>query len=280
MQRVALVAVFTLLVWQIMPTPELPNTGLQRAYILVSSNADWTPVELDFDGVAMVLVPAGCFLMGVTNEQIDRLILLGEEPTVFWVEQPPTETCLDSPYWIDKYEVTNAQFAQFDGIATAKSIWQDAQRPREKITWLEAYHFCALRGARLPTEVEWEYAARGPDNLIFPWGNNFERDNAVYRENSDRQTAAVGSKPKGVSWVGALDMSGNVWEWTTSLWINYPYASDHEDDASPGARRVIRGGSWTNVNNYMRTTVRPLNYSNDASSLLGFRCVRSIDAES
>lgn len=81
------------------------------------------------------------------------------------------------------------------------------ERPVENITWFEAHTFCELRDTRLPTEAEWEYAARGPDNLNYPWGNEFEEDFVVYQNNSDDQTATVGSRTPGASWVGTLDMS-------------------------------------------------------------------------
>ena len=82
--------------------------------------------------------------------------------------------------------------------------------------WDEAYDFCVLRKGHLPTETEWEYAARGPDELIFPWGNDWNPRNAIWSGNNVSQTSNVGSVPAGASWVGVLDMSGNVWEWTDS----------------------------------------------------------------
>jgi formylglycine-generating enzyme required for sulfatase activity len=147
------------------PTPAASPTV---AFPAVTANADWTPEIRMFDGVEMVLVPPGCFLMGTDDGRSE--------------ESPAHEVCLDQPFWIDRYEVTNAQFARFEGQAAQPGWWADADRPREQITWFEARDFCALRSARLPTEAEWEYAARGPDGLLYPWGDTFVAENVVYTD--------------------------------------------------------------------------------------------------
>ena len=216
---------------------DLQKTALAQTIVApssnsVASNAAWTPLEQDVDGVTMVLVPAGCFMMG---------------STVNAYEKPVHQQCFDAPFWIDKYEVTNAQFATFNGVAAKASKWTGSNRPRESITWFEARDYCAKRGARLPTEREWEYAARGPDALEYPWGRAWNENNAVSSGNSNNQTADVGSRPAGASWVGAQDMSGNVWEWMSSLYQPYPYdaADGREDDTNrTDVLRSLRGGSW------------------------------------
>ena len=103
----------------------------------------------------------------------------------------------------------------------------EANQPINEVTWYQAAAYCKWRGVRLPTEREWEYAARGPDNLAYPWGNEFDGDRLHYSQNSGNKTASVGNYPSGRSWVGALDMAGNVWEWTSSLYKDYPYVSDY-----------------------------------------------------
>jgi formylglycine-generating enzyme required for sulfatase activity len=120
----------------------------------VTANARWKPVERSFDGVAMMLVPPGCFMMGSDN---------GDSG-----ERPVTKICFDQPFWIDKTEVTQRQFKQFGGKAANLSYFQGDNQPVEMINWFEGRDFCAKRGARLPTEAEWEYAARGPNDLTFP----------------------------------------------------------------------------------------------------------------
>jgi formylglycine-generating enzyme required for sulfatase activity len=237
-------------------------TSTSVSQLNVTSVIDWTPVERDFNGVTMLQVPAGCFMMGSEN---------GEED-----EKPVNKQCFDNLFWIDKYEVTNAQFETFNGMAANPSNWTDAMRPREMISWFEASDFCIKRGGRLPTEREWEYAARGPDNLAYPWGTSWNANNIVWRNNAKGQTANVGSYLAGASWVGALDMSGNVWEWTTSLYVAYPYIEeDGREDAKAIDLRVLRGGSWYHdLTEYFHATAR-YGANTDPKIDRGFRCVRS-----
>lgn len=222
----------------------------------------WTPVEHDFDGVTMVLVPAGCFMMGSDSGYDD--------------EKPVHEQCFDAPFWIDKTEVTQADFARLGGQKANPNYFRGYNLPVESITWFEARDFCILRGGRLPTEAEWEYAARGPDSLVYPWGNDFVTENVVYSGNSNGQTAEVGSRPAGASWVGALDMSGNVWEWVSSLYQDYPYSADYESNSNTSNSRVLRGGSWDDfITDYLRAAYRYWNFTDYWYFLYGFRCARS-----
>lgn len=249
------------------PTPD----PLQAAFTPVARDADgyaiWTPVVRDFDGVTMVLVPVGCFMMG-SDANSD--------------EQPVHEQCFDEPFWIDQYEVTQAQFRRLGGIQANTPSFVGDNRPVENITWFEARDFCESRGGRLPTEAEWEYAARGPDSLVYPWGNTWNASNAVWNRNSSQGTADVGSIPAGVSWVGALDMIGNVWEWISSLNQSYPYNATDGREADTGSRtdvwRVLRGGSWGfNISGGLRAPFRGWYAPSVRVSRGGFRCARSYE---
>ncbi|MCC7209819.1 MAG: formylglycine-generating enzyme family protein [Anaerolineae bacterium] len=228
-------------------------------------NAGWTPIVREFDGVPMVQVPAGCFMMGYDGGGDD--------------EEPVHEQCFDAPFFIDQTEVTQAQFARLGGVREDQgSNFAGDNRPVERIDWFDARDFCLKRGARLPTEAEWEYAARGPDALVYPWGDSWDPNRAIWEDNAAGQTVDVGSIPAGVSWVGALDMAGNVWEWTRSEYAPYPYeaANDLPDDASSeDIRPTIRGGAWNAGDPVIfRAPNRRREVPMVGTSSIGFRCVR------
>ncbi len=222
----------------------------------ITRNANWEPVLETFDGIEMVLVPAGCFTMGSLDGRDN--------------ERLPHHQCIDQPFWINRTEVTNGQYA-------SHGYWEGDSRPREQIPWFLAKSFCEYHGGRLPTEAEWEYASRGTDSLIYPWGNEFIGDNVVYGGNSGLQTENVGFRSGGVSWVGALDMSGNVYEWTSSLAQDYPYdaADGRENPNDTITDRIVRGGSWwqSTVNN-MRGSFRVPQRPDARNHITGFRCAR------
>jgi formylglycine-generating enzyme required for sulfatase activity len=232
--------------------------------LMTACSGEWTPVEQDFDGVTMVLVPAGCFDMGSDDGDRD--------------EWPIHEICFDEPFWIDKYEVTNADYGSTETACEVYS-WKPDQ-PRNCVNWFEARDHCDAREARLPTEAEWEYAARGPDSLVYPWGNEFFSDYIPNDLNSTRRPASVGSRPGGASWVGALDMSGNVSEWTSSLYEAYPYEEDHESNSDTNRMRVLRGGTYLSINiapRELRSAYRVRSYPDYGGVTEGFRCARSYE---
>ena len=263
------VAFATLLALSATPTPTntytpTPNATATLIAFRPQTNADWTPIEHEFDGVPMVLVPVGCFMMGSDAGKAD--------------EKPVHEQCFDEPFWIDKYEVTQAQFTRLGGVKANNNWFTGDNRPIERITWFEARDFCELRGGRLPTEAEWEYAARGVDGLIYPWGNEWNANNAVWNRSSEQGTTDVGSIPDGKSWIGAYDMSGNVWEWTSSLYESYPYdrsdGRERDTGDSTDVRRVLRGGSWNSGNTYSLRAPNRGRYDPDSGSYnIGVRCV-------
>jgi formylglycine-generating enzyme required for sulfatase activity len=165
--------------------------------------------------------------------------------------------------------VTNAQYGSF-------GAFRGQNRPRESVSWFEAAAFCASRGGRLPSEAEWEYAAKGPDDLPFPWGSTFDSLLVIDGQDPEGSTADVGTRPDGGSWVGALDMSGNVWEWTGSIYHSYPYdPNDGREDTEPSNqdRPVVRGGSWISAQEKLTTTYRERSLPTYRDNLIGFRCV-------
>ena len=208
-----------------------------------ANNDDWTPVTQTFNGIEMMLVPAGCL---------------------------PDTKCIDNTFWIDRTEITIGMWKECTGqtwctyrSAATNHNPSDAQ-PIIGVTWNSAIEYCAWRGGRLPTELEWEYAASGPDGLEYPWGNSFNENNVFYSGNSSNRPSEVGTKPGGASWIGAYDMSGNVWEWTSTV-----YGND-------GGARILRGGSVYRdpTGNDVRLDVSARKWlaPGDQNFVSGFRC--------
>ncbi len=222
------------------PTTAAPTTPIPALIPAGSPNALWTPATASFKGVAMQRVPAGCFFMGQRDDKLG---------TELGGDDPKHEVCLTKSFWIDQTEVSNDMFARLGGQALIDTRFTGMQRPRAWITWDEAQAFCTARGGSLPTEAQWEYAARGPESLLFPWGDNDDPDKVVsYGDYFDKSRPAdVGSKPAGMSWVGALDMSGNVAEWVKD-WYDETYVnnSPKDDPSGPefGTVHGWRGGSY------------------------------------
>ena len=232
-------------------------------------SSDWEPVfRVDSHQVAQVKVPAGTFLRG--TKDISGFTSPAWVLPILGSEQPQHEVRITKDFWIDKFEVTNAAFQRFVESGAYENpeywsatglVWLKSQSldtlpvscghdelsnvPRMCITWFEAQAYATWRGGRLPTEAEWEYAARGPNSLIYPWGDKF--DSALANVVDSTAPSAVGSYPGGVSWVGALDMSGNAMEWVQD-WLSYDYYSlgDSVDPKGPssGKRKVEKGGWW------------------------------------
>jgi formylglycine-generating enzyme required for sulfatase activity len=207
----------------------------------------------------MVLVPAGCFMMGNDDYALAEL--------------PVHEQCFEQPFWIDRYEVTNEQYGSIGCVESSS----EPNQPRNCVDWIDATAHCENRGARLPTEREWEYGARGPDNFTYPWGNAFAANSVVFLDNAGVETASVGSRPNGLSWVGAFDMAGNLWEWMSTIFYDYPYVGDdgREDRNNINEGRVLRGGSFINGSSAFRAAMRGWNFPNGQDNETGFRCARS-----
>ncbi|MBN1427405.1 MAG: formylglycine-generating enzyme family protein [Anaerolineae bacterium] len=240
------------------------------------TNADWQPVTGQLGDLPMVYVPAGCFTMGSSEEQIASAMqacpaLYSGAPfacdaSAYQAEGPQHEVCPDA-FWIGQTEVTNRQYAAcVEAGACAPPIdrtyFDDpayADHPVIQIPWPDAMGYADWVGGSLPTEAQWEYAARGLDGWVYPWGDTFEKDRLNYCDvNCDvyfwvdstyddgyALTAPVGSYPGGASWVGALDMSGNAWEWVSSVFREYPYdAADGREDPGASGDHILRGGAF------------------------------------
>jgi iron(II)-dependent oxidoreductase len=227
-------------------------------------------IRRDARGIEQVWVKPGCFVQG-SNRWWDWL---AEED-----EAPAHEVCFSKGFWIDRYEVSNAAFDTFvaAGGYSEKQFWleegwrwkgnrqgpdptpepgfQSLDQPRMWTTWYEAAAYASWRYARLPAEAEWEYAARGPGSWVYPWGDRWDLSKANVTESRHSPaegkilrtaTVSVTSYQSGISWCGALHMSGNVWEWTAD-WYDAKYyrLRMRLDPQGPrsGMTRVMKGGS-------------------------------------
>jgi len=261
--------------------------------------------------VVRLFVPDGTFQMGSATNQPE--------------EQPVHKVQLDS-FWIDHTPVTNAQFEAYvnalglqtkaertnSGYVFTQDGWQPlnganwrhpqgpgsniddrADHPVVLVTWEEARDYCVWSGGRLPTEAEWEYAARGPQNLSYPWGREFDlsmfnfcdrscpfdwRDSRI--DDGFAYTSPVDAFPQGASWMGAYDMLGNVWEWVQD-WHDESYYAESpvQNPAGPesGALRVARGGGWPYEVGVEYAANRARGFPTDAYNGFGFRCAQDAD---
>lgn len=224
------------------------------------------------DNAVYVQVPAGEFTMGSALEE-------GES------NEHPSHTVNLAGFWIMQTEVTNAQYAKCVAAgacsAPSNSTWQIPSRadfPVTDVTWDQAQSYATWAGGRLPTEAEWEKAARGTDGRTYPWGN---RPPACYRLNYDNCIGVaqkVGSYPPSASSpYGVQDMAGNVAEWVSDWYAADFYSQSPADNPLgpvTGSQRVVRGGAWSNSEDYVRTTRRVGNDPVESADRIGFRVVR------
>jgi formylglycine-generating enzyme required for sulfatase activity len=249
----------------------------------------------------MVFVPGGEFEMGSDATEVDFALDLCKtydtncRRRYFSVEEPIHTVTLDN-FWIDQTEVTNRQYA----LCVEAGVCEVAEYPEEHeieedhpvvyVTWFQAASYCEWAGGRLPTEAEWEYAARGVNRPRYPWGDDFDGhllnacDANCSLPKGDKDiddgyatTAPVGSYSGGVSWVGALDMAGNVWEYTGDWLGEYPSeAQVNPIGPDSGSRKIVRGGSWRVAPDHARSSLRTYGTPDTSSNHVGFRCVQPI----
>jgi formylglycine-generating enzyme required for sulfatase activity len=244
------------------------------------------------DGMEMVYVPGGTFQMG--SEEGD--------PDAGSDEFPRHAVTLDG-FWIDRTEVSNGQFAAFlnergnqeefaapwlelgSGYCQIEQVEGEyrsrtasAGRAVVMVSWYGADAYCRWAGGRLPTEAEWEYAARGPEGNVYPWGSDAPTCERARFFGCASCAMQVGSRPDGGSWCGAQDLAGNVGEWVADWYGSYP-AGPQENPTGPpsGENRAMRGGGW----HASRQEVRGACRSHDAPvahvGCLGFRCVLGVE---
>ncbi|MEM7111885.1 MAG: SUMF1/EgtB/PvdO family nonheme iron enzyme [Chloroflexota bacterium] len=285
---------------QIQSTPVTTQTSVDTESTLASQSAQLQSIETPSngpakgtittrvkDGATVVYVSAGSFMMGSREDElnVDK-------------DEFPQHAVTLTGYWIDQFEVSNERYriCVNDGVCAASllatdSNFNDTNQPVVGISWHNAVAYCKWAGGRLPTEAEWEYAARGAENQIFPWGNeldgnylNFCDANCEYTDWKDesyndgyKQTAPIGTYVENKSWVAVYDMPGNVWEWVNDWYDpNYYERSPVVNPTGPanGTTKVIRGGSWFNEIQKARATHRSVKNPSAASNTIGFRCVQ------
>ncbi len=240
------------------------------------------------DGMSLVAVPAGDFIMGTQAGA-------GND------DERPVHTVTLDAFWIDRTEVTNAQYRAFvratghrapGGCQTGVATYDDetkANHPVVCVSWDDAQAYCKWAGARLPTEAEWEKAARGTDGRPYPWGTHFDGSRVNYcdincelsrkdagADDGYAESAPVGSYPAGASPYGALDMVGNVWEWVSDWFTDRGYSLStpvNPHGPASGQYRTLRGGSWNGTIGNARTGFRAWMEPDKRDVVVGFRCV-------
>ncbi len=262
------------------------------------------------DDMTMVYVPGGEFQMGSDDDEVDVALETCHgyyttpcQRAWFEVEQPVHPVVLDR-FWLDRTEVTNAQYRRCveagacgpprrSDSDTRTAYYGDSaydEYPVIHVTWSQADAYCRWAGGRLPTEAEWEYAARGPEGRRYPWGEQYDGTrlnscdaNCAYEwadgsfDDGHGDTAPVGSYPGGASWCGALDLVGNVWEWMADRFGEYPTERQvNPTGPSSGTDRALRGDAADGTRSVSRAAARHGMEPGRSYKYTGFRCAVSV----
>ncbi len=234
------------------------------------------------DGIELLDVPAGSVFMG--NDQRPSG---GPAPP----DEVPRHTVDVNAFELTATPVTNAQYAAFVRATghVAPIDWDGGTPPGHQdhpvthVDWHDATAFCRWAGGRLPTEAEWERAARGVDGRLYPWGEDPPDDGRAHAFHGLKRgsTAPVGAAPGGASPYGLLDMAGNVWEWVSSAYRPYPYdAGDGREDPESDESRALRGGSYASLTHgHLRCARRSASRPGRRSAHIGFRVARPVGKE-
>ena len=248
----------------------------KKPVLYVSASANSIKIEKSqviISANSMTLVPSGQFIMG-SNER--------------WDDEAPEYIESVGEFYIDLYEVTNADYKKF-ATATQREApyhWPSGEIPKSienhpvtYVNWYDADEYCKWRGKRLPTEHEWEKAARGNDGNIYPWGNIWTTDKSNHPYKGSMGTEPVGAYPSGRSPYGLYDMSGNVWEWVDSFYLPHPGNTITRGEYGED-KRVLKGGSWFDCLSYgcglsAPTFNRSFFTPEVRNNSFGFRCAKS-----
>jgi len=246
-------------------------------------------ISFPADGREMVLIPAGEFIMGTDKVDNENTHLkIGAVKPLFLDQHPERKIYLDA-FYIDRYEVTNAEYKRFiddSGYHYLPANWVDGEYPEGKgdypvthLTWDEAFTYALWAGKRLPSEEQWEKAARGANGNMYPWGNEYVKGNANINLDGKRELAPVGSYPNDKSSYGVFDLGGNVMEWTRNWYRAYP-GNARKDSRFGEKYKSLKGSAFQKAGHYFldayrfafsRTEADPDGYYEN----VGFRCVKA-----
>lgn len=237
-------------------------------HLVLFSPAIVLAADMESPPKGMILIKGGCFKMG--TEKIFTYELGREN----YRERPVHEVCVDD-FYLDKYEVTQKKWTQ--SMKYHRPSFAGPELPVDHASFELAKSYCSHLGRRLPTEAEWEYAARAGSKALYPWGELIDSDYMWYQDNSFRKPHPPGQK-KPNAW-GLYDMIGNVWEWTSDWFSEHYYKeSPRNNPKGPkiGSWHVIRGASWVDEEKDMRVTIRQPGDADPTDwFLVGVRCAKS-----